>query len=202
MKIDSFLKPEQQNETYLKKTLAHYLYWRLGYLIVIDEFNFRDIFGVRRTYYTSEFEIKVDKSDFDKEINSINSPQPKTRYGKEWTKWYKHAHYLNKKVNTSNFGEFYNILHPEGFNSENGFIPNDFYFYVPDYLCNHALKRLDNLPYGLVKIGKTASGNPDCFYSSDYEVVKKPIKLHKNKIENSLISKLAYALTIRSKLLN
>ena len=198
MTYESFLKPEQKNETYLKKTLAHYLYWRLHYRVVIDEYEWRDIFGIRNSNYSVEFEIKVDKSDFDREINSMYAPQPKTRWGKDWAKWEKHAMYLGKEIKKDN--SFYENIY--GHIEIKYFIPNEFYFYVPDYLSEHCLKRLENLPYGLVKIGKTSHNHDISYFCSDYEVVKKAVKLHKDKVDADLFSKLAYALTVRSKLLN
>lgn len=197
---DSLIDKNDLSATNLKKQLAHHLFWGLGYSVVIDEFEFMDIFGIKRSGYTAEFEIKICKADFDREIAIISMPQPEHAYGKEWPKWYKHASYLRKPIDTKGLGHVVQYLGLGEYPN----IPNDFYFYLPDFLCDYALTKLVNLPYGLVKVGKTCrNGHPDTgsFYWV-YDVLKKPTKLHNNKANNELYTKLSHALTIRTKLLN
>lgn len=198
---DSMLKPEQRNSTFLKRSLASYLFWRLHYHVVIDEYEWMDIFGIKRSGYCTEFEIKVSKSDFDNELKNIKSEQPKTTYEKEWTKWKKHAIYLNKQIKDDGTWRIKNVLEPK----KKLFIPNEFCFYVPDYLQDYAIEQLQGLPYGVVAIGGHKVEHFDGtshMYFHEYNVIKKPKKLHEDKVEESMFSKLAYSLTNRIKLLN
>lgn len=194
----------------LKKSLAYHMLWRLHYSVVVDEYSFMDIFGVRRNGYSAEFEIKVTRQDFMREINLIYGEQPATKHGKDWAKWEKHAHYLSKDIKKSEYELSMEKIYRDSNMSRNVdgnrfFIPNEYSFYVPDYLTEFALSKLVNLPYGLVQCGKKEVPHGDGsshFYHSDYEVIKKPKKLHVDKNCDEMMERLAHALTIRSRLLN
>lgn len=180
----------------LKKTLAAHLYWHLKYPIVCDEFEFIDIIGVRRTRYVVEFEIKVSKSDLDREIKCIIADPEKTeKYGKDWEKVCKHKTYLTGERPKTNYDLRLNALGIGDSMIGGAFRPNEFYFYVPDYLADYAIKRMAelNLPYGVVK---QVNEYPH------YVVMRKAVKLHNEKATPSLYYKLAHALTIRSRLFN
>lgn len=204
-KDDSFLTPEQQNSGFLKKELMSHMYYRLGYAIVVDEFRFMDVFGIRRNGYGVEFEIKISKSDFDRELKCINSKQESVQeYGNDWEKFSKHRLYLDGTVPKTQYNLRMEKIYADANMSRNidmkPFRPNEFYFYVPDYLSEYAESQLTFLPYGLVKIGKTASGNPDHFYYWRYTIIKKAQKLHNDKVDNSTIESIAHALSIRNRI--
>jgi hypothetical protein len=198
---ESYLKPEQRNSKFMKRELAHHCYWRLGYSVVIDEFQFMDLFGVNRSGYGIEFEIKVSKSDFDREIKCIKMLECK-HYGKDWEKFSKHRFYLTGKLPQTNYDQQLNDLGISNNINDNSYIPNEFYFYVPDYLTEYALKKLEGLPYGLIQIGKTSHNGGISSFFWVYEKIKKATKLHNNKVNDGLYSQLAHSLTVRSKLLN
>jgi hypothetical protein len=203
------MKDEVNSKT-LKKALAYHLFWRLHFSVVIDEYQFMDLFGVRRNGYCVEYEIKVSKADFMRELNLIHGDQPESKYGKDWSKWYKHGMYLGKDIKKSEYELKMEKIYAESNMSWNVdgrkfFIPNEFNFYVPDTLTDFALSKLDGLPYGLIQYGKKRVDHADGSfhtYHSNYEVIKKPVKLHTEKDCARIMEKLAHGLTIRSRLLN
>lgn len=183
----------------LKKSLAAHMLWRLHFPVVVDEYDFMDIFGVRSNGYKVEFEIKLTRSDFMREINLINGEQP-IKYSKDWVKWEKHANYLGRMITKT--PSIYDSIPGYSNNIDNKyFIPNEFNFYVPDFLTEFALSKLTNLPYGLVQYGKM-SNSYGREYFSPYEVIKKPKKLHEDKNCLAIMGKLAHALAMRNRLLN
>lgn len=198
MTIDTLLKPEQINAKYLKKELIDHLYWRLNYTIVIDEYKFMDVFGVRRNGYCVEFEIKISKSDLCRELNLMNCEQP-MKWSKDWPKWEKHSHYLNRRIDPTKFRNQYALFLHENLPEPEFFMPNEFYFYVPDFLADFAAQATANTPYGVIKIGKTLNGY-DREYFWRYTIVKKAVKLHNNKMKEDEYKQLAHALTIRNRI--
>lgn len=201
--IDTLLKPEQRNSKFLKSELAHWLYWQLKYTIICDEYQYADIFAVKRNGYTSEFEIKVSKSDFDREMRIIKTkPEDVVKWGKDWQKWQKHWRYLGNERTRDMMGMAEQTLFDHGICpniDDERYYPNEFWFYVPDYLAEHALKECQGLPYGVVMLGKSRQYTRGQYYRQ-YEVVKKADKLHKEKAPEKLYCGLAHALTIRSRL--
>lgn len=194
---------ETRTSTELKKALAHHMFWDLKYSVVVDEYSFMDIFGVRRNGYAVEFEVKISKADFMREIHLINGSQPEKKFGKDWAKWEKHANYLGREITKTpsvlDGIPGYEQMIPKYF------IPNEFNFFVPDYLTEFALTKLVNLPYGLMQYGEkkvTHYDGTSHVYHSNYEVIKKPQKLHTNKRCTEIMENLAHALTIRNRLLN
>jgi hypothetical protein len=184
----------------LKKKLAQHLYWRLHYTVVCDEFNFIDIVGVKRSEYVAEFEIKVTKADFDREIRHIMADEKTANhYGRDWEKISKHKTYLTGSRPKTNYDLRYETF---GVTSSLPFIPNEFYFYVPEFLAEYATKKVVELklPYGVIKTGRYILSNGNLF-PSDYIVLKKAKKLHERKAESLLYYELAHALTIRGRLL-
>jgi hypothetical protein len=190
---------EKLTSSDLKKALASHMFWRLHYSVVVDEYSFMDILGVRRNGYAVEFEVKVSRSDFMREINIIHGEQPKTKWGKDWAKWEKHANYLKRTI--SKVPSVWDSIPGYEEKAPKYFTPNEFNFYVPDYLTEFALSKLANLPYGLVQYGKTSHNGGISYFFSRYEVIKKPQKLHSDKRCSEIMEKLAHALTIRSRLL-
>lgn len=202
--IDTLLKPEQRNSKFLKSELAHELYWRLHYTVICDEYDYADIFAVKRNGYTSEFEIKVSKSDFDREVRIIKTKKDQIeKWGKDWQKWQKHWRYLGNERTRDMMGMAEQTLFDHGICpniDDERYYPNEFWFYLPDYLIDHAVKELAGLPYGIVKIGKSKYTRPDYSHYTAYEVIKRADKLHKQKAPEKLYCGLAHALTIRSRL--
>lgn len=181
----------------LKRTLAHHLYWRLHYTIVVDEFKFMDMFGVRNNGYGVEFEIKVSEADFDREMKIIRMKQDRVeKWGKDWAKWQKHQQYLGFERTRDQMSQVEQILIDHGMHDTTPpYYPNDFYFFVPDYLAMYAATQCQGLPYGVIST-KVNGG-----YGDSYVVVKKSQKLHSTKVPHSTIHELAHALTIRSRML-
>lgn len=183
---------EKQTSTDLKRDLMNHLFWRLSYPIVIDEHQFMDIFAVRRSEYTVEFEIKISKSDLLRETKLLKTEQP-TQYSKDWVKWEKHAHYTGRKINKTELGRYSQRM-IELFGEPTVLIPNEFYFYVPSELEELALRETIGTPYGIVVNGLKSNG-----WHDRYQVVKKAKKLHSNKADTKLYQSLAHGLTIRNR---
>lgn len=203
LQMNTLLKPEQINSKFLKGELMHHLFWRLNYPIVVDEYSFMDVFGVRRNGYGVEFEVKVSKADLCRELKMMTCDQP-MKYSKDWSKWSKHAHYLKKTVDQNKFTE-YQLFMNKTLGEPDYFIPNEFYFYVPDFLADFAVQATIHCPYGVIKCGKVTTGHigfdgkEHCYYWR-YTVVKKAVKLHSNKVSDLEYRKLAHALTIRNRI--
>lgn len=185
----------------LKKELASHLYWRLQYQVVCDEFQFADIVGIRKTGYVTEFEIKVSKSDFDRELKCITTKDCQ-KYGKDWEKFSKHRLYLTGELPQTDYDKRMSDLGYSTAISDRVFRPNEFYFYIPDYLVEHAVEKTLDLPYGIVAIGQKFLPNSRQYIFDRYNVVKKAVKLHNEKAGDILYRQLAHALTIRSRLFN
>lgn len=196
-KMKTLLKPEQINSKYFKKQLMSELFYRLNFPIVVDEHNWMDVFGIRRSGYMVEYEIKISKSDLMREIKLMNGEQP-IKYSKDWVKWEKHAHYLKREI----------IKQPSIYDSIPGysnnvdiayFMPNEFYFYVPDFLAECAVRETVNTPYGVVKIGEKILPNGNSYFDR-YDVVKPAKKLHTDKVTASIYEEVAHELTIRNRI--
>lgn len=181
----------------LKKAIMSHMFWRLHYPVVIDEYDFMDVFGIRRNGYMVEFEIKVSKQDLMREIKLSRCAQP-LKYSKDWVKWEKHAHYLKRKIEGT--PSIYDNIPDWDPHHQPYFVPNEFYFYVPDFLASTAVLETEGTPYGVVLTGKTANSYGR-EYSTDYEVVKKAVKMHSEKAPDALYRKLAHGLTIRNRLM-
>lgn len=151
--------------------MLDHLMYRLHYVCAITEYGGKgvsgnaDVFSVRDSGYSHEFEIKVSKADLMGELNSIEYVMNEdTLLGKEKPKNYqklsKHNLYL-KPHNPSSWW---------GMNSK----PNQFSFVVTKELEEIAVKYLKDTPYGLYVI-------------EDYTPVCK-IKaknLHKEKVDQN-----------------
>lgn len=198
--IDTMLKPSQLKSKYLKSQLMHWLFWRLHNIIIIDEFDFADIFSIQANGYTKEYEIKVSKSDFDREIRIIRMTcEQVTKWGKDFAKWRKHQTYLNKPVGINMYNGFERAIRADEYSS---WTPNEFWFYVPDFLAQHAISQCSDLPYGVAVIGKSTKYAGHGRYFREYEVVKKATKLHTQKAGDALYRQAAHALTVRNRLFN
>jgi hypothetical protein len=189
---ESYLKPDQINSKFLKHELAYHLFWQLHYSIVIDEWEFIDLLGVKRSNYTAEYEIKISKSDLSRELRLIKMLNAE-RGSKDYPKWVKHAKYLGKNIKKEGYDLLYS--HTE----TKFFVPNEFYFYVPDFLVDYAVEETENLPYGVVKIGGRQYNSNYIGYDR-FEIIKKAKRLHENKIESFMFYKMAHALTVRNRL--
>lgn len=175
------------------------MYHRLHYSIVCDEFKFMDIFGVRSNGYQVEFEIKVSKADLNRELKCIDADvESVEKYGKDWEKFIKHRGYLTGEYPKTEYDLRMEELGIFA-NTQNVFRPNEFYFYVPDFLAEYAAAKVAHLPYGVVKIGNYTLPNGRELFST-YTVVKKPEKLHTEKCTSGMYAQLAHALTIRGRL--
>jgi hypothetical protein len=185
----------------LKEKLLWKMMWRLGYKVALDEFKFMDVFGVRRSGFSVEFEIKVSKSDFNRELRCIHADADKIeKYGKDWEKFIKHRFYLTGKFPKTSYD-----LRMESLgictNTQEIIRPNEFNFYVPDYMADYVLEKVADLPYGVVQIGyrDTPSGNR---YFDDYLVLKKAVKLHQDKPSENIAWEVARSACVRNKILN
>lgn len=159
----------------LKQFLRYYLLWRLHFEYVIDEYNYMDIFGVRKNGYSVEFEIKVSKSDLDRELTIIRMEHITDH--KDWRKFEKHTKYLSA-WRTGSFSSGRTSMR----------VPNSYCFCVSPNLGQYAAAKVSNLPYGVVTFED----------SYGYRVIKKPQKLHTHKTEIDVVSDIANSLTYRN----
>lgn len=177
----------------LKKRLAHHLFWRLKYSVVCDEFQFCDVVGIRNSGYLVEFEVKISKSDFNREMRCITSDECE-KYGKDWEKFVKHKFYLTGEFPKTDYDRRMESLGIFA-NTQEVLRPSEFYFYVTDEIADWAaLKVVEaGLPYGVIRAGQGEYPG--------YHVVRVAEKLHKDKSTPLLYRQLAHALTVRSRLL-
>ena len=141
-----------------------------GYIAAVTEGpNQSDIFGIRKSLFAIEFEIKTSRSDFMNEINLINKILNNEHNSKLFyrmnNKYHKHNSYLGRP---SSFAEF-------------DFRPNEFYFVIPEELMEIAKKEINRMssPYGLITFGIEKFTD---YVGFSYIIRAK--KLHENKISN------------------
>src|SRR3990167_2756273 len=132
-----------------------------GHHAVFTEVEYADVFGITRSKYTHEFEIKVSKADLFSELNCIKDLVLFGAPQKSYEKKYKHERYFKGESNM--FCE----------------VPNYFSFVTPFALEKVALEILKDTKYGLYCIDiHENGGNP---YAT-LVCQKKAQLLHKEKI--------------------
>lgn len=146
----------------IKTYLISHMLWKWGYLGAVTEYdNYSDVFGVRRNFYTVEFEIKLTKTDLMREINIIKKIlKNKTILGCGG------GHKANKHSNYLDIDYYYKSN-----------VPNEFNFVVPAEL-EEIKTELMNTPYGLYII----KADSNSYYGYDIEQIIRPKKMHKKKI--------------------
>jgi len=164
----------------VKKFLISKMLWKWSYLgIATESFNNSDVFGIRRSFYTTEFEIKLTRVDLLREVNIIlNIIKNKTIFG---------CHGNNNKINKH--GDYLGCY--KRFYAD--FVPNEFNFLVPIEF-EDVKSRLEDTPYGLYTIDIK-----DNFYEINRILRSK--KLHKNKISLEYLPKFFRKLSTENQLL-
>lgn len=163
------MKPYKLDINKIKTYLISHMLWKWGYLGVVTEYdNYSDVFGVRRNFYTVEFEIKLTENDLLREINIIkkilkNKTILSCRGGHKANK---HGNYLDI--------DYYDKSN----------IPNEFNFVIPIEL-EEIKTELINTPYGLYVIKVDDSS----YYSYAIEQIIRPKKMHKKKISEIRLTK-------------
>jgi hypothetical protein len=159
---------------FFKIEIGTNLLYQRNYLGVFTEYRGADLFGIKRSLYTTEIEIKTSKHDLQSEIRSIdyakNGGVGYGYAGGKLNKYSKHLGYL-KEQKDGVYGNWYKMH-----------VPNEFYFAVPSNLVIDAIKGTDGTPYGVISIGKYKGGyqNKHEFWGINY--YKKAEKIHKVKI--------------------
>ncbi len=159
-------------------------------IAVTEGMNSSDVLGVTKALYTAEYEVKVDKNDLLGEIKDIKCvlngvvQQP----CRNRNKVYKHDKYI---------GKYFGIK---------GFVPNRFYFAVPNDLMEIAVAGVENTPYGVVTVGDYYTGYNNQVKVWGYSVRKEAQMLNKDKLSTENLIKMARkccteAYFLRSKLL-
>jgi len=146
----------------VKTSLISHMLYKWGYLGAVTEYvNYSDVYGIRRNFYTVEFEIKLFRNDLLREVNIIKKIlRNKNTLSDSGNKTYKHANYL-------------------GFSNYRRIIPNEFNFVVPDKL-EEIKTELINTPYGLYII----KADSNSYLEYEIKQIIRPQKLHKRKISN------------------
>ena len=186
--METGLEKEQLTSNYFKTIIGNDLLHKNYLAVVTEGFNSSDIYGVRRTLYTVEIEIKVSKSDLRGELVSValcrNRLTDQEYTGKpKPSKYHKHKEYL--------IGTIW------GYED----VPNEFYFAVPDFLVDETIRGVEGTPYGVISIGTY-------FYHGSYpdgktwtnklwgvHYAKKAKKIHNNKLIDKRIYTLINKLT-------
>lgn len=169
-------KKEMINSFRIKAKVVRWLLWHRGYQIAVTEgFNQSDVFAVKRTGYTTEIEIKLSRSDLRRELNSIKAVMENLNPNDyNCKKYHKHKAYLKPDRDFAD-GKF-----KRDYRSYFDSIPNEFVFLVPESMSGFAEVYLRNTPYGIwyFVLGES-------FWGDEIEVIKRPIKLHLDKIKLS-----------------
>lgn len=138
------------NSKEIKREILWYVLYRLHYLAAITEYGGKgasgiaDVYGITKSGYTVEFEVKCSKSDLVGELNAI-----KHFFSKETL--FKDAEV--KKLNKYWKHRLYNGGgNPIWHSGQLSMRPNQFYFVVTDDLGAFALEQLKDTPYGLYKM--------------------------------------------------
>lgn len=154
--------------TDVKQKVMHYARFERDHIAVVTEgLRNADVLGITRSRMATEFEIKVSRSDLNKELAAIkyaditmnqdrglapadNDPEQmalniemgklKNKSG-GWTKISKHEEYTDPKKYFEKH-QRYMYTHP--------FIPNYFYMVVPDKLVDYAVEQLAGTKYGVI----------------------------------------------------
>lgn len=124
----------------IKYEMLKYFSYGSYFATFTEAFNYSDVLTLKKSMYSVEVEVKVDRNDLANEIKAIQvAREDSLRLNKvSYTKYRKHEDYLipSQRQDIINRG---------------GFIPNEFYFAVPEALelqAKEAIYEME-LPYGL-----------------------------------------------------
>lgn len=143
----------QQN----KLSVIEFLLLERNFIACFTEtINGADVFGINRSYYTTEVEVKSRREDLLNELHTINAVMgvATSNLRQRATKFQKHATYLGTKDAVPELP-----------------IPNQFYIAFPKEIMDHRLHGLD-LRYGILTIDE-----------GKVTVVREAQKLHTQKID-------------------
>lgn len=152
----------------VKQKLMHYAFYERNHIAVVTEgLRNADVLGISKSRFATEYEVKVSRSDLNKELAAIkyadmtmnqdknigipdNDPEQmalNVELGKlkqksgGWSKISKHEEYTDPKKYFEKHRR-YMWSHP--------FIPNYFYIVVPDKLSAYATEQLAGTKYGVI----------------------------------------------------
>lgn len=173
---------------FIKDRMFHYLMFERNSVAVATEYGnaggIADLIAVNKNLYVTEYEIKVSKADLMGELNSIEFffKHGQDMFGGE--EWQKGIKKCNKYSKHKLYLDGVESAKPKWYNSDHIIhVPNQFYFVVPEDLVQYC-GILDKTPYGLMQVK----------YNSP-EVLKRPKKLHTNKIDQQEIMDIAHRLS-------
>lgn len=164
----------------LKQEVLELLLWEKNFLLATTEFNnwywLADVFWVSRTMFSWEFEIKVSKQDLLSELFALelilnkDIPKLSKRY---YNKYLKHNFYLNKH------NVYWKYI-----------LPNYFIFFIPKKLEKFCIDILSKTKYWIYIYDEEEMRS-----SNKIKCVKKPSKIHNEKIKNDYILDIARRLS-------
>ena len=161
-----------------KTRVMQYLLWDKNYHAAFTEsLGNSDVFGINRSFYTTEIEIKTSREDLLNELYTIECVITKdngmmSKLRQRNTKYFKHGSYLGNSYIPGDFR------------------PNKFYFAIPEELVDHRLHTLDKTPYGVLVIRNPISTPPAPQSHYFIEVYREATKIHKDKIKPEIMIKL------------
>jgi len=144
--------------------MRYYLFERgssASFEMTIYGYYVADFIAINNNNYLTEVEVKVDKNDLAGELRSIECILENKPRDKGCSKFSKHKEYLNPSSDDE-----YSQRHLVEKR------PSQFYFAIPKYLEEQAIKTIKKTNYGLIVVGENGS----------IDIVKKAKKIHNNKI--------------------
>jgi len=152
------------NTNRVKTDLIGWLFMKKNWMVALTECgNNADVFGIKRSFYTVEIEIKLSRSDLIGELRSIVAIKNSLKSDNRCKKYYKHSNYIGK-WGQSGIPYWRNT--------------NEFYFCVPRGLLNLTKNALRDTPYGLLLYKENQE-----YYSDSIEEIIRPKKMNMNKIK-------------------
>lgn len=155
------------NSQEAKVAVLNFLLYHSGYEAAFTEsLNQSDVLGIRESMFTTEIEIKVDRSDLLNELHTIqcvSEPELVAKLRQRRVKYQKHSAYLGNSLQRK-IGLF---------------LPNYFYLAFPPELKDRRLNMLEKTKYGIMIIENGV-----------VTIEKKAEKIHDEKIDQSNFLKL------------
>lgn len=172
-------------ELQITKRLYWHLVWKAWYLITTHQFDnhfwIADMWGINKSKFAHEFEIKCTKSDLMSEINDIKAIH---KWEKKWgAKFHKHFKYLTGVHHSSL--QYTSVKHDH----QDWLVPTYFSFVVPVDLVELAILELEWTPYGVIQAKEYGSG------SIYFSTMKKVKAIHRRKVSEWIIFKMAHRMS-------
>lgn len=176
----------------VKQLIMNYAFFERGHIAVVTEgMNQADVLGITKDKLAVEFEVKVSKSDLNKELAAIRYAIMTMKEGKNlapitlgaeqeqlnlefaslkqkaggWSKISKHEEYIDPKAYFESHKRY--ML-------TNSYVPNYYYIVVPRNLVEYAVEKLQGTGYGVISYNGCRSQGDHYGYLLEGEWVGSP----------------------------